>query len=169
MLKNQISEETLAQWDKVKMLEAAPMVTLAKAQSLFFYFKYGEHIIEAARGDQRLVEEVRQLKATLRSRDEEQKSAVDTIRKIRASEAKAVKEWDQFSQAVFTLDREKEEEAAAAKKARELELKMENLQAAIQNHKSTLVEAKKAKYEAWYKNGINDYMRSTIKIFPDLE
>ena len=170
MLRNQVPEETLSQWDRVSMVEAAPVVTLANAQSLFFYLKYGEQIIETVRGDQRLVEEVRQLKATLKSREEEQRRAGETIRKIRASEAKILKERDQLSQAILKLDKDKEDEAAtAAKKARELGLKIENLQAALKGNKSTLLEAKKAKYEAGYKNGINDYMRSTIEAFPDLD
>ena len=71
---------------------------------------------------------MRQLKATLRSREEERKRASETLCKIRASEAKAIKEKDQFSQTVATLDKEKEEEATAAtKKIHELELKIEHL------------------------------------------
>ena len=170
MLKNQVPDETLAQWDKVKMVEAAPAVTLANAQSLYFYLKFGEQIIEAARGDQRLIEEVRQLKMTLRSREEERKKVAETLRKIKTSEAKAVKERDQFSQAIATLDKEKEEEAIAAnRKIQELELMIEQLQATIKGNKATLLDAKKAKYEAGYQNGVNDYMRSTMEMFPDLD
>ena len=79
MLRNQVSEDTLSQWDRVSMVEAAPVATLANAQSLFFYLKYGELIIETARGAQRLVEEVRQLKATLRSRDDDGERAAEAL------------------------------------------------------------------------------------------
>lgn len=44
-----------------------------------------------------------------------------------------------------------------------------NLQTTSKSNKDTHPEAKKVNYDAGYKNGINDYMKSTIEVFPDLD
>lgn len=163
-------EETVAQWDRVKMIEAILDVTMTNAQSPFFYLKYGEQIIEAARGDQRLADEVNRLKAALRTCEDERNRAAEALRKIRAYETKLTKKRDQLSQVVSTLDKENEEEAVvAAGKIHDLELKIANIQATSRNNKDMLLEAKKAKSEAGYQNGISDYMNSTIEMFLDLD
>lgn len=50
-----------------------------------------------------------------------------------------------------------------------MELKITTLQASAKAAKTTLLEAKKAKYEAGYQNGVNGYMKSTMEMFPDLD
>lgn len=62
MINNQIPEKTIAEWDKMTLTDAAKAIPLANAQSFFHYLKHGEEIVEAARGDQRLAQEIQQLK-----------------------------------------------------------------------------------------------------------
>lgn len=52
MLTNQISDKTIAEWGNLNLPEAARVVPLSNAQSLFCYLKFGEDIVEAPRGGQ---------------------------------------------------------------------------------------------------------------------
>ncbi|KAL8120331.1 hypothetical protein AgCh_017487 [Apium graveolens] len=121
MIKNQVTEETIVQWDKLKVGEAAPLITLANAQSLFLQLKHGERITEATHVDQKLVEEVKELKASLKTRDDERRRAVS------------------------------------------------KLQSVTDKHKSVILEAKKVKYKSGWTNGVKDFIKSTIEVFPDFD
>lgn len=56
MVGGQIPEEAVQEWDKYKLVEAAQERSLSNAKSLFLDMKFGERIVEAARGDRRVKE-----------------------------------------------------------------------------------------------------------------
>lgn len=170
MVGNQIPDDALAKWDKMSLVESAKAIPLANAQSFFLNLKHGEEIVKAARGDQRLAEEVKQLKTTIKTKDEERMRLQDTVRKLKAAETKLSKEREQLNNTIINLDKEKEELGAThAKAVRELELKVETLNIAMAQERSVFKAQKKDRYEAGYKNGIIDYMASTKIVFPDLD
>lgn len=73
MTGNQIPEETASKWDKMSLVESSKATLLQIPKAYFSTWKYDEEIVEAARGDQQLAEEVQQLKASIKSNDEEKK------------------------------------------------------------------------------------------------
>ncbi|KAL8089318.1 hypothetical protein AgCh_038938 [Apium graveolens] len=144
MLKNLVLEETISQWDKIKFVEAAPAITLVNAQILFLHLKNGEQITKVARVDQRLVEDVQHLKTTLKARDDERKRDVETLKKIRSSESKLIKERDQLNH-INTMDQKKDEATSDhARRGHELELKI-------------------------LANSAKDFMKSTMDVLSDLD
>lgn len=77
MIGNKIPEKTLAKWDGMSLVDATKTIPLANGQSFFHYLKHGEEIVEAARGDRKLIDEVKNLKALIKNRDDEEKKFMD--------------------------------------------------------------------------------------------
>lgn len=170
MAGHQIPEEIIAKWDRMSLAESAKAIPLANAQSFFHYLKHGEAIVEAARGDQKLAEEVKQLKASIKTKDEERRKLVDVNKKLKASETKLIKEREKLDATVIALDTEKEELVVANnKQVHELELKLEALNMSVATERSLHKDDKKSKYLAGYNNGIKDYFKATYEKFPDLD
>lgn len=170
MIGNQIPEKTIAECDKMNLTDAAKAIPLANAQSFFHYLKHGEEIVEAARGDQRMAQELQQLKVLIKTKDDEKKKLIEAGKNIRASEIKLSKEREQLNATIIKLDAEKEEMTTShAKQIHELELKIDTLYSTIATERSAHKKDMKDKFLAGYNNGIKDYFRSTYEKFPDVD
>lgn len=53
LVEDKVYAESVTEWDKVKLVDALPLVTRANAQNLFLSLKFGSQIIEAAMSDVR--------------------------------------------------------------------------------------------------------------------
>lgn len=92
MIGGQIPEKSIEEWDKYKLVEAAQERSLSSAKSLFLDMKFVERIVEAERGDRHAKEELKQLKATMKTKDKEIKDFEDIVSDLKISEANAIKE-----------------------------------------------------------------------------
>ncbi|KAK1392038.1 hypothetical protein POM88_011094 [Heracleum sosnowskyi] len=170
MAGSQISEEVIAEWDKMSFSEAAKATTWCEAQSLFHTLKRNEEMVVAACGDQKLLEEVRQLKSLLKTSEDEKKKLADASKKLKASEAKLLKERDQLNTSIINLDAEKDAlKASYTKKVGDFKKKLDSLNTTIALERSTREAAKREKFEAGYSRGVNDYIESTYDHFPSLD
>ncbi|KAK1395881.1 hypothetical protein POM88_005744 [Heracleum sosnowskyi] len=174
-MNDNVSDSSVYEWDKMSLAEAAPVVTNASSQCLFFFLKYGGELVEATRGDARACEEVVKLKAEAQTRKEERKKLLESNRKLFASETalikereKLLKEQEKRELVILKVDKTRDDmESSYVKKVNELKAQVKALKASpptLQNNKSD-----EDSYETGYATGIRYYMTSTYEVFPNLE
>ena len=71
MIDSQVPESEIREWDKLKLVEAVREKSIANAKSLFLDLKINEQIIDTARIDQGLKNELKQVKANLKAVSQE--------------------------------------------------------------------------------------------------
>ncbi|KAK1402683.1 hypothetical protein POM88_002288 [Heracleum sosnowskyi] len=150
MVGNQIPEEVIAEWDKMSSYEAVKATTWCEAQSLFHILKQNEEMMVVARGDQKLSDEVKYLKSLLKTSEDEKKKLADASKKLKASEAKLLKEREQLNTSIVNLDTEKDAlQASYTRKVGEFKKKLDSLNTTIALERSTREAAKREKFEAF--------------------
>ena len=65
LVSNQIPEATIREWDRLSLAEAAHDKVVANTKSLFLDMKIGEQVVDAARIDEGLRAELKQVKSSL--------------------------------------------------------------------------------------------------------
>ncbi|KAK1373796.1 hypothetical protein POM88_029989 [Heracleum sosnowskyi] len=103
-----VSNNSVSEWDKMSLAEAAPMVTAASSQCLFFFLKYEGEIVEAARGDARAREEDQEKRGLVilkvdKARDDVDASYVKKVKELKA-QVKAFKTSTSAPQENQSLD-----------------------------------------------------------------
>lgn len=175
-IKEMVPPDTLAKWDKVKLPEASPIMSISTIQSLFFNLKFNNEIVEAARGDFRAREEVSKLRDEVKSLREDKRKLLDSHKKLFANEAsiakrceKLLKDREKMDVVVLRLDKDKDEmNVEHGRVVEELKLKVEALQKAVDTYQATQEDGEEI-FNAGYAVGIKDYMVSTYDTFPDLQ
>lgn len=83
MIGEQIHEEAVDEWSKMKLTEASKAMSYSATQNHHFQLKYSEQLSIAARGDLNLKEEVKQFREGLKARDDEKKKLLEMNRKLK--------------------------------------------------------------------------------------
>ena len=166
MLEGHVAAEAMAEWDKMRSTEASRAIAYANAQSLYLKLKFNEKIVSAARGDQKLREELKEMKSRMRSLEDGEKKLQDSLTKLKSSEAKLLKEKKKLDSLVVSQENEKVE---LSSKVAELEKTVDGLNIAINTYKTTRVDREKAKYNDSYNNAVNDYISATIEFYPEID
>ncbi|KAK1398909.1 hypothetical protein POM88_008772 [Heracleum sosnowskyi] len=170
MAGNQIPEGAIAEWDKMSLSEAAKTTTWCQAQCFFHTLKRNEEMTVAARSDQKSSEKVNHVKTLLKVSDDEKKKLAYASKKLKASEAKPLKERDQLNTTVINIDAEKDAlKASYTKKVQDFKKNLDSLNTTIALERSTREAAKREKFEVGYSRGVNDYIESTCDHFPSLD
>ncbi|KAK1380293.1 hypothetical protein POM88_027037 [Heracleum sosnowskyi] len=170
-----VSDNSVFEWDKMSLVEVAPVVTSTSSQCLFFSLKYGSQIVEVVQGDARLCEEIAQLRAESKAWKDEKGKLLESNKALFNSESALIKERkmllkdrEKHDLIVRKLDKGMEDlEDTYTKKLRDLKAQVKALKASTTvPHPSRLDEDP---YDTGYASGIRDYMASTYEVFPNLE
>lgn len=92
MTGGQIPEKAVEERDKYKLVEAAQERLLSNAKSFFLEIKFGERIVEAARGDKQVKEKLKRMKTAVKTKDMEIKDFKDIVSNLKIFEVNAIKE-----------------------------------------------------------------------------
>lgn len=123
MLGEQVSQEDLSAWAKMKIPEAAAALSRSTTQSHFLQLRFREELIAVARGDSKLKEENRRLETSVKIKEEEIQRLVEANKKLKTCEAAARRDRDTLSSQVSILDIEKDQLVATHDaKVKELQL-----------------------------------------------
>lgn len=166
MLEGHVAAGAMAKWDKMRLTEASCAITYANAQSLFLKLEFDEKIMNAFRGDQKLKEDLKEMRFKVKNLEDGEKNLQDSLLKLKTSESKLQKVKKKLDTLVISQDKEKEE---LSSKLVNLEKNIDGLNIAINTYKTTRVDRKKGKYNDGYNNAVTDYISMTMEIYPEID
>ena len=119
MINCQVPELDIKEWDKLKLAEVVHEKSIANAKSLFLDLKINDKIMETARVDDGLRQEIKQVEADMKAISKERDELLTINQGLKVAEAKLLDEKRKITSARKAL---KEEKSNLTKQIKQLEL-----------------------------------------------
>lgn len=162
----QIPMEIITGWARQRSSDAAKSMLFSSGESFFHQLRLSNQLALATRGDMRLRDEIKQLKLDRQAMEEEKKKLLDAGKKLKVDLSELTREKDRLAKLVASQNTEKEERTVAhATTVKELTLQVDMLQASVKKLKEALPE----RYNTGFSKGVNDYLKATWEVMPDLD